>query len=120
MTTPKKKKTKVVQRQWKGGIDYRLSKEQKEFIIASREGIATLDVLQEITDNDYKFSLRYEHKQSCYRGDIFRAYTGYPDSGYMYSVYHRDVATILAIIHYVCSEIFEWELPVGEQNDLDF
>lgn len=117
-TAKKKAETHVRQKQFKGSVGYSLRESDKKAIQELRDKMDVMDTVQTFLDQDFKVSFRWEHDEKCYRCDIYRAYTRYADSGYMYTSYHADPRTCLAICYYVFNEVFDWTMPAGENKDM--
>lgn len=113
-------KSTVLQKQFKGSLRQRLRPGEKEIIKERREKVELVDIMLKFLDQGFKVGVRYERKENAYRFDAYRAYTGYPDSGYMFTCYHSDVATAACIADFVVFDQWDGKLPAGEATETDW
>lgn len=112
------KKTAV--KTYKGRVDYGLRADDKKKIKELRDRIDVTDIIQQMAERDIKTSFRWDYDNDCIRCDFYRAFTGYADSGYMFTSRHSDLSTCVAIGVYVLVDVFDWTMPVGDNKDTDW
>lgn len=119
MATAKRKteQKKISQRQYKGRVDYLLRAADKKAITELRDKLNVPDVIALFVDKDLKVSYKWDYDSDCYQLDVYRAYTRYADSGYMYTCRHTDITTCLSIALHVFETVFDWMMPAGDNLD---
>ena len=111
---------KVAVKTYKGRVDYSLRADDKKKIKALAEKVDVATIIQQMAERDIKTSFRWDYDNDCIRCDFYRAFTGYPDSGYMFTSRHSDLVVCVAIGEYVLGHVFDWQMPVGDNRDTDW
>lgn len=122
MATRKRKTTakKTLTKKFQGSLRHKLTDANKKDISKLADSAVMGDIIQSLADCDLKVSIRYEHEQHHYRCDLYRAYNGYPDSGYMYTGRHVDPVVALVAAYYVFWVIWDKQMPIESPEDYNY
>jgi len=118
MATSRKKR--VVQKQYKGSVSYRLTASDKKTIALRATKIDFVTLLEKWVEDDWRPAFKQDYDNSCYRLDMYRAFTGHPDSGYTYTARHTAIDTLCEIADFVIYTVFDGKLPVGSKDEFSW